>query len=424
MKTRAVIVYSVFFMLLSALLCLNMLNCGNKSTPPQYTTEINRLLIGLSDDWESICAGNGVNGHNEDFDYAVTDAKGKLLFSTREDMSLTVSAATGRIDIIRDIERDGEVLGRLIVRNPYEEIRRAADRRTAGLTGGITLIMLAVSIGYYIWLRKRIIEPFGKLEGFAEKVAAGDLETPLDMDKGNIFGAFTESFDIMREELRASRLREEAAVKSRKEMIAELSHDVRTPVASIKAMSEFLELTADNDAQKETLSAINSKADQIDKLVSNLFHATLEELEQLEVRPEELPSSELVQIVTESDHLKKVTVCEIDDCVINADRLRLTQVVGNIISNSYKYADTDITVSSFFENDCLIVEFSDKGGGVPDDEIEVITEKFRRGSNAEGKDGSGIGLYISAYLMSKMDGELVCRNNGEGFTVGLRFRLA
>ena len=76
-----------------------------------------------------------------------------------------------------------------------------------------------------------------------------------------------------------------------------------------------------------------------------------------------------------------------------------------------------------FEDGFLVAEFADKGGGVPDDELEVITEKFRRGSNSAGKDGSGIGLYISKYLIEQMGGELVCRNNGEGFTVALRLKL-
>ena len=118
-----------------------------------------------------------------------------------------------------------------------------------------------------------------------------------------------------------------------------------------------------------------------------------------------------------------MTSADIKDCVIYADKLRLEQTVGNIISNSYKYADTDITIRSFFEDDFFVLEISDKGGGVPDEELEVITEKFCRGSNAAGKDGSGIGLYISKYFVEQMNGELMCYNNGEGFTVSLRLRL-
>ena len=425
MKTRSIIIYTVFFMLMSALICGAVLRGDNYQSLPEYTTEINRLIISLADDWESISDDNSMmSKYNEAFDYSVIDSEGSLLYATKDDISTTVSAATGHYDIIRDIEKDGKIIGRLIVYNNYKESAKESRKKTAAMVGGLSLLMIIVSVGHSIYLRKRIVKPFRKLKGFAEKVASGDLDTPLEMDRQNIFGAFSESFDIMREELKNSRIREEAAVKSRKEMIAELSHDIKTPVASIKAMSEFLELTTENEAQKETLSAISNKADGIDKLISNLFHATLEELEQLEVNTDEVSSHEFSKIISESDHLKKITEPDISDCVIIADKLRLEQIVGNIISNSYKYADTAITVKSRFEDNCCIVEFSDKGGGVPDEEIDLITEKFRRGSNAEGKNGSGIGLYISKYLMERMGGELICRNNTEGFTVELRFILA
>ena len=407
MKTRYILLYAAAFLVLSALICGRILGMDQAGELPQYTTEINRLLVKLSENWEEL---PGAQLPEEDFDYTLIGSDGELIFATREGLSESVSAATGHYDVIRDVERDGQILGRLIVYNDYEE--------------GMSLLMLAASAGYFAFLKRRVVAPFGRLKGFAERVAGGDLETPLEMDRSNIFGAFTESFDIMREELKASRQREEAAVRSRKEMIAELSHDIKTPVSSIKAMVDFLELTTENEAQKETLASINSKADRIDKLVSNLFHATLEELEQLEVRTEELSSRELTQIITEADHLKMVSRLDVQDCVIMADKLRLEQIIGNIISNSYKYAHTPMTVNSRFEGNCLLVELSDKGGGVPEDEIELVTEKFRRGSNSQGKEGSGIGLYISNYLMNRMGGQLSCRNNGEGFTVELRFILA
>ena len=423
MKTRIIVIYAIVFSLVSAAVCLFVLK-GSDGELPQYTTEINRLIVRLGDDWEKISAKSGeLFTSDEDFDYAVIGSDGEVLCFTNADMSKNIPAATKNYDIIRDITSGGKVVGKLIVRNTYADVQAQARQRTALLIGIMAAVMLAVSVGYFIYLKKRIVEPFGRLESFAARVASGDLDTPLEMDRQNIFGAFTESFDIMREELKASRLREAEAVRSRKEMIAELSHDIKTPVASIKAMTEFLDLVTDDAEQKQTIAAIGGKADQIDKLISNLFHATLEELEQLEVKPEELSSEVLAEMITQSDHLKKVKSANVEQCVIFADRLRLEQVVGNILSNSYKYADTDIEVASFFEGGCLVVEFSDKGGGVAESELEVITEKFRRGSNAQGKDGSGIGLYISKYLMERMSGELACRNNGEGFTVTLRLKL-
>ncbi|WP_242839999.1 HAMP domain-containing sensor histidine kinase [Ruminococcus flavefaciens] len=391
---------------------------------PQYTTEINRLIIDTGEKWDEISSlDNAFVESGEAFDYAVIDNEGRLLCYTKEGMSTTVSSATGHYDIIRDIGVNGETAGKLIVHNPYAEQKHSSDVRNAIMIGSMAALMIMISVVYFIILRKRVVDPFRKLKNFAVRVAGGDLETPLEMDRGNIFGAFTESFDIMREELKASRKREEAAVKSRKELIAELSHDIKTPVSSIKAMVDYLELVTQDEETKETLKSINSKADRIDKLVLNMFHATLEELEQLEVNPQEMSSRDIENIIKECDALKRVTEADIKDCMVYADKLRLEQVFGNIFSNSYKYADTEIRVTSFFDDGFFVIEVSDKGGGVPDEELDIIMEKFCRGTNAAGKEGSGIGLYISHYLIGQMGGELTCRNNGEGFTVSLSFRL-
>ncbi len=424
MKRRFIVIYIFFFAALSGIICSYIVRSGSGQIMPQYTTEINRLILNISERWDLLSSERKkLTESGEEFDYAVIDLDGELICYTKEGINTTVSAATGNYDIIRDIEHNGEVVGKLIVHNTYREQTHLNDIRNAKMIGISAGLMLIVSVAYFIFLRKRVVEPFGRLKAFSARVAAGDLDSPLEMDRGNIFGAFTESFDIMREELKASRKREEAAVKSRKELIAELSHDIRTPVSSIKAMVEYLGLITKDSEQQETLSAINGKADQIDKLVSNMFHAALEELEQLEVTSEEFPSREIKRIIAESDPLKKVVSSDIKDCVIYADKLRLEQVFGNIISNSYKYADTDIVISSFFRGEYYVIEISDKGGGVPDEDLETITEKFSRGTNSAGKDGSGIGLYISKYFIEQMGGELVCSNNGEGFTVSLHLRL-
>ena len=437
MKLRFLIIYMIVFSVLGAVMCV-LIAKGSEQEETAYPTEINRLVIYLSENWDRI-SGLGEEGIplgreqvEEDlsegrFDYAVIDREGNLLCITREGISTSVSAASAHYDVIRDIERDGTMVGRLLVHNPYLELQSRRDRRQALMMGALLLAMLLLSLGYFLYLRSRIVKPFDKMKSFATRVASGDLDTPLEMDRGHVFGAFTESFDIMREELAASREREAEAVRSRKELVAELSHDIKTPVASIKAMADVMSLTARDDAERETIAAINGKADQIDRLISNLFHATLEELEQLEVKPEELGSTEILQMVKEADHQKKVRKLDIKDAVVRADRLRLNQVISNLIANSYKYAGTDISVCSSFEGEkaqYLVMEISDTGGGVPEQEIDLITEKFKRGSNAAGKEGSGLGLYISRYFMVKMDGNLECMNRDGGFTVRLTLPMA
>ena len=229
--------------------------------------------------------------------------------------------------------------------------------------------------------------------------------------------------------LMAQGKRDEAeAVKARKELVAQLSHDIKTPVTSIKAMAEVMELSAHNEEDLTTIRSINAKADQIDSLVSNLFHATLEELEHLEVNSGEVTSKEIEHFISEADYKKKVPEVSIEEVVVSADPLRLNQVINNVFSNSYKYADTEMTIGSCVENGVggmrfLVIEIGDKGGGVPDAEIETIFGKYKRGSNAGEKDGAGLGLYISRYLMEKMGGEITAVNKDGGLTIVLRLRL-
>ena len=101
---------------------------------------------------------------------------------------------------------------------------------------GILLIFLI----WYFYIR-----PFNKLSSFASSVSKGNLDVPLNMDRHNYFGAFTESFDRMREELKQSSEREAAANRSKQELVAEISHDIKTPVATIKATCEVKKISGE-----------------------------------------------------------------------------------------------------------------------------------------------------------------------------------
>lgn len=433
MKRYHLIIFIIIYILVSGFICYKLANGFTFASDSSKadTTQINRRIIQVQRDWDSISKDREKQVTAEDdFDYAVINNEGDVLILTRSDMSKSVSSATTHYDIIRDIQVGDEVVGKIIIHNPDVERTNQRNHEKALYFGLIMGVMLFFMTVYYIYIDVRVVKPFSKMKFFSVRVASGDLDTPLEMDRGHVFGEFTEAFDIMREELKASREREEAAVRSRKELIAELSHDIKTPVASIKAMAEVLSITDIDDEQRKAISLINGKADQIDDLISNLFHATLEELEQLEVNVEEVSSAEIIRMIREADYQNKLTEIDIKDAVILGDMLRLNQVISNIISNSYKYAGTEISVESSIDSpdedsdEFLLIRISDKGGGVSDNEIESITEKFKRGSNAQGKDGSGLGLYISKYLMEKMDGGLSVGNNGEGLTVTLRLKLA
>lgn len=388
-------------------------------------TQVNALLNNLSDDWDTIENYSGVLvKNNYDFRYEVMDNDGKILIKTDPNLPADMGRATTERYTMRDIKVDGVTVGKLLIDNDFTSaIGLTQDLYMLRYALATFIEIIIISI-FLFWVYRNIVRPFDKLKDFATDVASGNLDKPLEMDRGNIFGSFTESFDIMRAELSEAKQKEYEAQRSKMELVSQLSHDIKTPVASIKALGELLEAQSNDPKTKEKLGSIVTKADNIDVMVSDLFTNTLTDLNELTVENSEQESSILDRIIKDADHLERVTGGHVGECIILCDPLRVTQVINNIISNSYKYADTKIFMESHIDEDYLVVSFTDEGGGVSEDDLPMITKRFRRGENAKGKPGSGLGLAIASELMEKMEGELEVANAEKGLRVSLYFKIA
>lgn len=384
-----------------------------KAEKPQSIVTVNEIINSVERDWNDL--ENHVN--ETDLDYVVIDGE-NLLFSTRDGLSESVNAAVIHRDTILDLKNGAKI----IVYN-NSDINSQKNKITVFLAAA-TALQAFICAAYASYLNSRIIKPFAKMKGFAERVAGGNLDIPLEMDRGNLFGAFTESFDIMRSELKKARIAEARANASKKELVAKLSHDIRTPVASIKAVSELGTALAEREKTRENYKQIIQKADQISTLVNNLFSATLEELQQLTVSPSDMQSMELGSMLENADYFHKAQIPDIPECLIYADKLRLQQVFDNIFTNSYKYANTDIEVNVALDNGKLDVEIEDYGGGVSAEELPLLNEKFKRGNNTKGIDGAGLGLYISDRFMTQMKGKLKIENGEHGLKVTILILLS
>ncbi|MCM1368092.1 MAG: HAMP domain-containing histidine kinase [Roseburia sp.] len=386
----------------------------------QSAVDVNEAVRSVERDFYSL----ETHSNATDLDYAVIDNDGNVLYRTRSDISDSIHAAISHRDTILDITVDGNTVGKIIVYNDSAALQDTRKKTVAIVFACAIAVQCAVLIGYAVYMNSKIIKPFGKLKGFAERVASGNLDVPLEMDRQNIFGAFTESFDIMRSELKKARLAEAQAQQSKKELVAKLSHDIKTPVASIKAVSEVGFAVTRGKKDREYYTQIGTKADQINTLVTNLFSATLEELQQLTVAPTDMESSQIKVLLENADYMRRADIPEIPECLVYADRLRLQQVFDNIFANSYKYANTNISVAVAKADGCIEITIEDFGGGVPEDEIPLLKEKFKRGSNGADADGAGLGLYISDHFMREMSGALDIANGERGFKATVTVALS
>ncbi len=394
----------------------------------QNSVRVNEVVKSVLEDWENLSAGGPCIERDTDSQtdpaYVVLDTEGTVLFQTRSDLSSSVNRAVIHRDTILDLVIDGQTVGKIIINNDSERLFAKRKRTLLLVMLLAMLLQCGLCIGYFFYLKRVMIDPFEKLNGFAQRIAGGNLDIPLSMDRHNLFGAFTESFDIMRSEIKKARIAQAKANVSKKELVAELSHDIKTPVASIKAASEVGAALTDNERIRDNYTQIIYKADQINTLITNLFTATMEELEQLSVTPEDMESRVVEEMLESSDYLHRGVIPKIPECILYADPLRLQQVFDNIFANSYKYAGTKIEVMICRKERRLDVRIEDYGGGVSEEELPLLREKFKRGGHVEHVEGAGLGLYISDYFMGEMKGELVIENGEHGLAVTVRIPLS
>lgn len=281
---------------------------------------------------------------------------------------------------------------------------------------GICIVYCVVIFSYVYFA---ILRPFEKMKKFAEKISQGNFDIPLDYERSNYFGEFTWAFDSMRREITKARSCEREAIENNKTVIATLSHDIKTPIASIRAYAEGLEANLDGTPQKREkyLSVIMKKCDEVSRLTNDLFLHSLSDLEKLKINPETFELCVFIEnAVTEiaAEH-NDVHFSGADfTAFVSADKNRLMQITENLINNARKYAKSETNVFITLSDGNAEIHFRDYGKGILDDDMPFIFDKFYRGKNCGNEQGSGLGLYIVKYITEQMHGKILMHNHNDG----------
>ena len=317
------------------------------------------------------------------------------------------------------------------------ELGGEEKKMVLGIAGICALFIVVI----FFYVYQVILRPFQRLEKYAGEVAKGNLEVELPYERTNLFGAFTWAFDHMRREIIKARACEREAIENNKTVIATLSHDIKTPIASIRAYAEGLEANMDTTPERRSRYAtvIMKKCDEVTKLTNDLFLHSLSDLEKLQINMESVElggflaetleginqqvgeSRQTEADMTEEDQKDRVRVKgELPEIMIQADRRRLEQVLENVITNARKYASgTEICLWVEQEDQECQIHVKDGGTGILPEDMPFVLEKFYRGKNAGNKAGAGLGLYIVDYVMKQMNGKVELKNSGEGLEVVL-----
>lgn len=268
-------------------------------------------------------------------------------------------------------------------------------------------------VGVLFYVRHNIIKPFSQITELPYELSKGHLTMPLKENKNRFFGKFLWGLDMLREKLEESKQAELELKKEKKTMLLSLSHDIKTPLSAIKLYAKALSggIYKEPQKQKEVYESINAKADEIEKLVSEIMHTETEDIIAFDVRNGDFYLSDVIKEIksyyTDKLETTDFTINKYTDCMLSGDADRLTEVLQNIMENAIKYGDgKSINISFSDEEDCKIITIKNSGCTLEESELSHIFDSFYRGSNVGSKGGNGLGLYICRQLTRLMGGDV------------------
>jgi two-component system phosphate regulon sensor histidine kinase PhoR len=214
----------------------------------------------------------------------------------------------------------------------------------------------------------------------------------------------------------------------RRELVGNISHELRTPIAGIKVMVETLKGSASRDKgkSKDLLNRIDNEVDQLTQIVSELTELSRIESGRAELRLNSLNLNLLVkEAVAQLNSLaqkQKVTMSiALDNDLPNveADKERIRQTIVNLVHNAIKFNHPggEISISTKTEGDFAVVSISDNGIGISKDDLPHVFERFYKADKSRSKDGSGLGLAIAKHTIQAHAGNIWAKSReGEGST--------
>lgn len=303
----------------------------------------------------------------------------------------------------------------------------------------IFLIIFLVSILLEIWVYKSIIGPLNKLKLATDNIKEGNLDFEMPKVADNEIGKVCRDFEEMRVALKETT---EAKIKSdaeEKELIRNISHDLKTPLTAIKGYVEGLSDGIADTPQKQQkyIQTIANKVNDMDKLIDELTIYSRLDMNRIPYKYIRFNAGDYFDDCCEelgiefaadeielqyNNHLKAAAI-------IAADPEQLKRVVNNIISNSIKYKSenrkTIIKIDLYDEGDYVHVIFVDNGIGISCEDLPRIFERFYRSdeSRTSSIGGSGIGLAIVKKIVEDHKGKIWAESvEGEGTTIHLNLR--
>ena len=323
------------------------------------------------------------------------------------------------IDMIHELTKEDIMIGAMINKNfmKYLVIAMAA-----------TLIITSSLIT--AWINKDIYKPLKELSAAMQHIAEGDFDYRMTQAREDELGTLFENYEQMRLQLKENEEEKAENEKKSKELVSNISHDLKTPITSIKGYVEgIMDGVADTPEKMDKyIKTIYNKANDMDKLINELTTYSGIDSNKIPYHFHIINVSDYfsdcveevgLDLESKNIHLNYTNLAPADTCIV-ADPEQLKKVINNIIGNSIKYMGHNngvIDIRILDEGESVKIEIEDNGKGIPAKDIGNVFERFFRSDASRNsmQGGSGIGLSIVKKIIEDHGGYVwATSKEGEG----------
>lgn len=323
---------------------------------------------------------------------------------------------------------DEQLIGGIFVLASVEDLYQSLELvKRAIILAGIGAVFLAV--GFTFILSRKLSSPLLEMEKATRKIAAGDLNTRVSRSSMDEIGTLAAAINDLAIELHRYR-------SNRREFLANISHELQTPITYLEGYTSALRnhLYETEEEKEQYLQIIQLEAGRMSNLVSDLFELSKMEDGKIALVFEEVDLVEVIEnalLKTKMNAQAKGLQLEFnqpyDFPSINADGLRMEQIISNLLENAIRYTESGfikVKLSSDSTKVRVIVE--DTGIGIPQEDIPFLFERFYRVEKSRSREfgGTGLGLAIVKQLVELQGGAITVESQiGKGTCFELAFPI-
>ena len=424
-KLLAILIFLIVVLCISLkfLYTEDYFNDINKSCRILVSNQLNNIL-------------NDDEDNNEPYKYTIISLDGKVIKSTENIKEKEVSLNSLSFDSWYEIKdsneirystsliRDGKIENIVIFTIPKEDIlaiRNDINYKLIYTFISFCIFSVIIFIVYKIYsiISKDVLKPIKQMHKSAKEILKGNYLEYVNYDYHGEIGEFSHDFEVMRDSLVVAREKEENIKRAEKELLACISHDLKTPIANISGYCEGIidGVVKEEKDIKRYIGIILKKSRVLNKLLDDILELSKAEINQMTINKKEVYSKDFFQELLEEVSMdvaasgkQFILKTEIPNIIINLDEEKITQVINNIISNAVKYTNDDGIIAMSFKRltDGLEIICEDNGIGIGQEELKLVFNKFYRSDKHRNQNipGSGLGLSIAKYIVEMHNGNI------------------